>query len=171
MKIDLIRLTDDGQVPNHPRYPLIHYREAVAVDADMPSPEEMIARFESNDWGGAWVDGIYPFHHYHARSHEVLANLGAPVEVQFGGAEGPVITFAAGDVVAIPAGGGHCRLSDASGLVVVGAYPQGQEAWDLKRADNPADYARAHDEIASVARPAQDPLSGHDGPLLEYWLD
>ena len=100
----------------------------------------------------------------------MLANLGRQVEVQFGGEAGPVVSFLPGSVVVIPAGGGHCRLSGAGDLVIVGAYPEGQEGWDLKRADSPADYAIAKAEIARVGLPGQDPVTGGRGPLFEYWV-
>ena len=112
--------------------------------------------------------GIFPYHHYHARTHEVLANLGSPVEVQFGGAQGPIVAFETGDVVLIPAGCGHCRLSSGHDLRIVGAYPAGQEDWDLKRGDNPAHYAQAKSEIDGVPLPGADPLDGSDGQLPDY---
>mgnify|MGYP001823406831 FL=1 len=53
--------------------------------------------------------------------------------------------------------------------MIVGAYPEGQEDWDLKRSDNPADYQRAKDEIARVGLPARDPVTGEWAPLCELW--
>ncbi|NNF79500.1 MAG: cupin [Rhizobiales bacterium] len=163
-------LSDDGSVPNHPRYPLVIYHDAFVGKNEAPGPAEVVRTFGSNDWHGAWVNGIFAYHHYHATSHEVLANVGPAVSVQFGGASGPVLTFKTGMAVAIPAGCGHCRLSQPAGLQIVGAYPKGQENWDLKRADNPADYACAKAEIAQVARPKCDPIAGPEGPLLEHWV-
>ena len=37
------------------------------------------------------------------------------------------------------------------------------------RALSAADYARAHAEIAQVALPDKDPVTGDAGPLLEHW--
>jgi uncharacterized protein YjlB len=159
-------LQDDGRVPNNSTLPLVMYGEAFEADA---AAETAIACFARNGWRGAWVNGIYDFHHYHARSHEVLANLGASVTVQFGGGNGPVLEFAGGAAVVIPAGVGHCRLSGTAGLTIVGAYPTGQEVWDLKRGDNPADYELAITEIPEVAQPNLDPVYGESGPLLELW--
>jgi len=166
MDVEAIELKDDGRVPNNPDLALIHYRGALAPEM---GTADVIRLFGDNRWRGAWVNGIFPYHHYHSRSHEVLANVGAAVTVQFGGDKGPVVLFEAGDVVVIPAGGGHCRVSDAGGLVVVGAYPEGQEDWDLSRADNPVDYVRAHEEIGRVKLPALDPVTGQRGPLLDMW--
>ncbi len=166
MEIEAIMLADDGAVPNNPALPLIICRNALPQTA---STDDVIELFTANGWRGAWVNGIFPYHHYHARAHEVLANVGAPASVQFGGASGPIIEFPQRAVAMIPAGGGHCRVSEASGLRIVGAYPAGQEDWDLKRADNSGDYARAHAEIASVPLPASDPLGGDSGPLFNHW--
>jgi uncharacterized protein YjlB len=55
------------------------------------------------------------------------------------------------------------------GLAIVGAYPAGQEDWDLKRADNPNDYQVAKTEIARVKLPARDPVTGLWAPLGEIW--
>jgi len=168
MKPEVYHLRDDGQVPNNAKLPLVLYRGAFDAGA---IAQDVIAHFTDNGWSGAWVNGIFDYHHYHARSHEVLANLGANVSVQFGGAAGPVVDFAGGDAVVIPAGGGHCRLSTGAGLVIVGAYPAGQEDWDLKRADRPADYERALIEVPGVRLPACDPVKGPMGPLLvDYWM-
>ncbi len=165
MQTQPVQLRDDGQVPNSP-LPLLVYEGAFAPGT---SSDEVIAHFAAHGWRSAWVNGIFDFHHYHARSHEVLANLGRAVTVQFGGEDGPVIDFQPGSAVVIPAGGGHCRLSRDAGLVIVGAYPSGQEDWDLKRADNPADYRRAQAEIPHVSLPENDPLTGESGPLLTHW--
>ena len=170
-RVETFQLTDDGQVPNHPDYPLVLYHEAFLRGGAPSSPQDVISTFRANGWQGAWVNGIFPYHHYHARAHEVLANVGPPVKVQFGGAGGPVLAFDTGMAVVIPAGGGHCRLSDGAGLTIVGAYPRGQEDWDLKRADSAADYAAAKAEIARVTRPACDPVAGPGGPLLEQWRE
>lgn len=169
MQVDRLELEDDGRVPNNPALPLLIYARAFLRDDAPLAPGDVIEIFASNGWSGAWVNGIYPFHHYHACSHEVLANLGDAVEVQFGGEAGPVVTFEPGAAVVIPAGGGHCRVSNTGELLIVGAYPEGQESWDLKRADNPADYAVAKDQIALVPRPGRDPVTGTESPLLDHW--
>ena len=161
-------LKDDGLVPNNERLPLLVYRAAIALDR-AGRPERVVQRqFEANCWSGSWVDGIYPFHHYHARSHEVLAVVAGRARVQFGGRDGPEMEIAAGDAVVLPAGTGHCRKDNAPGLVVVGAYPRGQEDWDLKR-DNETDHAQALREIPHVALPSCDPVLGKDGPLVRIW--
>lgn len=152
-------LRDDGLVPNNPSLPLRLYRAALlGLVADA-----VIARLATHGWGGAWINGIYPFQHYHARAHEVLVIVGGSARVQFGGPSGPVFEVGAGDAVLIPAGVGHCRLSASAGLVVVGAYPAGQEDYDLKRATT-AERLVALGEIPRVALPARDPVTGEVFP-------
>lgn len=169
MDIDQFLFEDDGTVPNNPECPLLLYHDVFLRDGAVLSSEAVIDAFEQNGWSGAWINGIFPYHHYHARAHEVLANVGAPVEVQFGGPSGVAVTFPTGAAVVIPAGVGHCRLSGERGLKIVGAYPAGQEGWDLKRADNPAHYAQAKQEIAQVACPDKDPVTGTQSPLGDHW--
>jgi uncharacterized protein YjlB len=153
---------DDGLVPNNPRLALKLYRRA--LDVTMRDPEAaIIAHFAANGWGGAWVDGIYPFQHYHARCHEVLGIARGEARVQLGGPAGPVLALTAGDAVLIPAGVGHCRMGASSDFSVVGAYPAGQEAYDLKRA-TVADHAAAIPEIPLVPLPALDPVLGAGPP-------
>ncbi len=157
-KVQQHLLKDDGTVPNNPRLALTLYGQ-VLVPGDAHRIEQL---FASNGWSNAWVNGIYPFHHYHATTHEVLGIAAGSARVQFGGPSGPIVEVTAGDAVMIPAGVGHCRLSHASGLVVVGAYPGGSD-WDLRRA-NPADYQSGLPLIAKVADPVSDPIFGADGP-------
>ena len=166
MQVETFMLQDDGWVPNNPELALVLYRTVIPRET---VTEDVIEMFARNGWRGAWVNGIFSYHHYHARSHEVLANVGTAVEVQFGGEKGPVVSFRPGDIVVIPAGGAHCRLSGSGRLTIVGAYPAGQEDWDLKRADNPNDYQVAKTEIARVKLPARDPVTGSWAPLGEIW--
>jgi len=168
MQPELYRLAQSDNVPNHPTYPALHYRGVFACPGMPNKPDDVIAHFHANGWRGAWINGIYPFHHYHARAHEVLANLADAVTVQLGGPDGPAASVEPGDVVVLPAGTGHCRLGDVGSLVIVGAYPAGQEDWDLKR-NNPEDLRQAQVEIPRVGRPISDPVVGSDGPLLQLW--
>jgi uncharacterized protein YjlB len=75
---------------------------------------------------------------------------------------------AAGDVIVLPAGTAHKRIVMSADFLVVGAYPPGQENWDLLRG-NPEDRPKADDNIAKVPLPKTDPVAGKDGPLLEHW--
>lgn len=157
---------DDGSIPNNPRLPLLLYRAAVEVPADDPARafEELFAR---HGWTGSWRDGVYGFHHYHSTAHEVLGVARGRVRVRFGGERGTEAELVAGDVVVIPAGVGHKNEGSSPDLLVVGAYPRGQEP-DLLRG-GPGDRPRALETIAGVRLPATDPVHGAEGPLLERW--
>jgi uncharacterized protein YjlB len=162
------RLPDDGLIPNNPDLPLLIYRGIFSPGHADTRPQSVLAKLAENDWDGGWVNGIFTYHHYHARAHEVLVNCGDDVTVQFGGPDGPELVFGAGDVAVIPAGVGHCRRSDPRRLMIVGAYPAGSTDWDLKRAD-PADYRQAKTEIPAVPMPDTDPVTGAAAPLHDYW--
>jgi uncharacterized protein YjlB len=62
----------------------------------------------------------------------------------------------AGDVLVLPAGTGHRRAGSDGAFRVVGAYPRGQEDYDLLRE---ADHA-ARERIAALGAPPQDPVGG-----------
>ncbi len=162
--IETIWLDDDGLVPNNASLPLIVYRRVFAA-GDAAAEQRIEALFAANGWSGGWVNGIYPFHHYHATTHEVLGLARGRAQVQFGGPSGPVLNVVAGDAVMIPAGVGHCRRSSATGLSVVGAYPGGSD-WDLRRA-TPEEYQAALPLIAAVAVPVSDPVLGLVGPACQ----
>lgn len=168
LRTETYLIRDDGTIPNNDRLPLVVYRSVFGGLARSDNERRFKNLFAQHDWGGTWVDGIYPFHHYHARSHEVLGIAAGRAEVQFGGASGPILTLEAGDAVVIPAGVGHCRRSATSDLIVVGAYPRGQEDWDLKRATE-AERSQALDEIPKVPLPITDPITGQSGGLLDLW--
>ena len=161
-----LRFEDDGGIPNNPTLPLLVYPRTLAADEQEPSRcKEMLAE---NGWGGAWVDGVFPYHHYHSVSHEVLCVVGGKARITFGGPEGETIGVEAGDVVVIPAGVGHCRESSNAGFSVVGAYPRGQEDYDL-RTGGEGERTGVLENIRNVPLPEADPLFGGGGPLLGRW--
>ena len=156
------QLHDGGGIPNS-RLPVLVYRGvAGARDAG-----ECVALFATHGWGGAWVDGIYPFHHFHSTAHEVLGVAAGTVTVILGGPDGITLDLARGDVVVLPAGTGHCNAGASADLVVVGAYPGGM-GWDLRRGD-PAERDEVLANIAAVPLPATDPVHGAGGPLPRLW--
>jgi uncharacterized protein YjlB len=159
---------DDGLVPNNGKLPLILYRHALALEHASKPERAFEALFESNGWSGAWVDGIYDFHHYHSTAHEVLGIAQGSAKVQLGGPQGLLVDLAAGDAMAIPAGVGHCLIA-GDDLVVVGAYPEDQD-WDLCRATESV-RLKALENIPWVPLPKLDPVFGPDGPVLARWVD
>jgi uncharacterized protein YjlB len=126
------------------------------------------ALFAANGWGGSWRNGIFSFPHYHSNAHEVLGIARGRASVRFGGGSGMVLEVRPGDVVVIPAGVGHQNLSASADLLVVGAYPRGQEDYDLCRGE-PGERPRVLANIARVPLPEADPVHGRDGPLMRHW--
>jgi len=161
-----VELKDDGVVPNNARLPLLVYQAALKLPVqDGASVIEQL--LETNKWGGAWRDGIYPYHHYHSTAHEILAVFGGSATVQLGGERGILQKLNVGDVIIIPAGVAHKRLEESFDFGVVGAYPEGQD-WDICYA-KAEERPKADRNIASVPLPQADPIYGITGPLMERW--
>jgi uncharacterized protein YjlB len=147
--------SDDGPIPNHPRFPVLVYRGVDVGDAE--------ALFAAHGWGGAWRDGVFDFHHFHSTAHEVLACVAGRATLALGGEAGEAFDVEAGDVLVLPAGTGHRRLAAEGGFAVVGAYPRGQEDYDLLREADAAARAR----IRALPAPPEDPVGG-DG-VARFW--
>jgi uncharacterized protein YjlB len=142
-------------IPNHPRFPVLVYH-----GVDVGDVEHLLA---GNGWGGAWRDGVFDFHHFHSTSHEVLAVVGGGATLELGGPQGQPFEVATGDVLVLPAGTGHRRAAARAGFTVVGAYPAGQEDYDLLREADDA----ARERIRTLPAPPQDPVGG-DG--IARWV-
>jgi uncharacterized protein YjlB len=155
-------LEDAGGIPNS-RLPVLIYHQVEAAGA-VDKCEGLFAR---NGWLGAWVDGIFPFHHFHSTAHEVLGIVAGSASVILGGPSGQTFEVGRGDVLVLPAGTGHCNAGSSSGLLVVGAYPGGMR-WDLRRGD-PAEREEVLANIAAVPVPERDPVLGRGGPLTRIW--
>jgi uncharacterized protein YjlB len=156
------QLTDAGGIPNS-RLPVLVYHDVDAA-RDASACEELFAR---NGWLGAWIDGIYSFHHFHSTTHEVLGIVAGSASVILGGPSGRRFDVERGDVLVLPAGTGHCNARSSGDLLVVGAYPNGMR-WDLRRGD-PAERKQVLANIEAVPAPDADPVHGADGPLTEIW--
>lgn len=159
---------DDGTVPNNPALPALIYRGAVDV-AGARDPESAIEQiFLENGWGhNLWRDGIYAYAHFHSMTHEVLGIARGAARLRLGGAAGQEFDVTAGDVMVLPAGTGHQRLSDSDGLRVIGGYPA-DGRYDLCRGLG-REHAQALRNIPQVPLPNSDPLYGVDGPLMTLW--
>ncbi len=155
--METFQFAPDGNIPNNPTLPFICYRSSLDVRGRGPE-QVIISHFGRHGWVDAWINGIYPFQHYHATAHEVLGIAKGTALVQFGGPNGPRLEVWAGDAVFIPAGVGHCRIDMSDDLSVVGAYPEGQSP-DLRR-DTAGDLRGAAGLIAVVPRPKYDPVTG-----------
>jgi uncharacterized protein YjlB len=157
---------DDGTTPNNPRLPLLVYRDVIGEPGRDPAAifEEL---FAAHGWGSSWRNGVYDFLHFHTTTHEVLGIARGEAEVQFGGDKGRALSVGAGDVLVLPAGTGHRRLSGSGDLLVVGAYPD-NGSFDQRRPGQ-IDHREALARIGKVPNPAEDPVYGAGGPLVKLW--
>lgn len=153
--------------PNNDRLPLMVIQGAFTFKDNL-DPALIERTFAENQWHGSWRNGLYPFHHYHSTSHEVLGIYSGSLRAQFGGEEGIRVAAGAGDVLILPAGLAHKNLWSSFDFRVVGAYPEGT-TWDMnygKEGERPD----ADENIAKVPLPATDPVYGVDGILLKSWI-
>jgi len=161
------RLDAHESFPNNPRLPVLLYRAAFRLLANGNAASSIEKTFARNGWSGGWRDGVYNYHHYHSTAHEVLGCYAGRALIQVGGADGPVLEFARGDVLLLPAGAAHKSPESSKDFSVVGAYAQGR-SYDLRRgrAEELADAVR---HIAEVPLPERDPVYGEKGPLKQHW--
>lgn len=156
---------DDGSIPNS-KLALLLYRRAFA-----PETKNLASlideRFATNGWTGSWRASVFPFHHYHSNTHEVLGVYRGTATLQLGGEEGREFGVKPGDVIVIPAGVGHKRVNSSADFNVVGAYPERREC-DLLRG-GPGERPEADHNIAAVPLPTTDPIYGAHGPLRRLW--
>ncbi len=163
--LQIYHFEDDGVIPNS-KYPVLHYMDV------FPSGTEnmdtlMEQRFAMNQWSNAWRNGVYPYHHYHSITHEVVGIYNGSAVLQLGGKNGKEIDVQAGDVLVIPAGVGHKKISADADFRVLGAYPGGSD-YDLIDAD-PSEKADAIRRISTVPLPEADPVLGAKQGLCRLW--
>lgn len=164
-EVETLHLTPDGDIPNN-SLPLVLYRQALAPE--LRTAAACQALFARNEWRGNWVDGIFDYWHFHVTGHEVLGCVEGAAQVGFGGDGGIDVEFRTGDVVVIPAGVGHKRLSEKrDGFKVVGGYPPGQNGEITRPGEVERDDALRR--IAGLALPRGDPVLGSEGPLIKAW--
>ena len=161
-------LAPANAIPNHPRWPLLVYPGAVAIEGVDPAAT-FEALFDRNQWPAAWRNGVFSFYHFHSNAHEALGVFSGEVTVQFGGEEGVVVTAHPGDVIVLPAGTGHKKLSSRGTLGVVGAYPAGQRP-DMCTPVL-SGLQRSAEAVARVPLPRCDPVYGAGGPLFMRWRE
>ncbi len=155
-------LREDPDVPNNPALPVLVYREIIPRDAE-GKDRIFRQRFQQSGWGGIWRDGIFSYHHFHPDAHEALGIASGWVDVQLGGDSGQRVRLEAGDLVVLPVGTGHRNLDASDDLVVIGAYPQGQENYTTLRSK------REKGATPNAPRPDSDPFYGGDGSLTAIW--
>ena len=164
MEIETFTLRGNGRIPNS-RLPMLIYRGAFDT-----TPPEMEAMLRGNGWPPDWHTsfGLYPRHHFHSDTHELVAVTRGSLNGRFGGHDGITATMHKGDIVVIPAGVGHFGESITADLRLTGAFPLGYAIHDF-RMGHPDEYARMVARVQSVPIPAFDPVHGATGPLIDIW--
>ena len=165
-KVETLRLQPNGNIPNNQHLPLLLYRQVFVQGEQLEKQFKEL--FKQNNWGGTWVNGVFDYHHYHSKSHEVLGVAGGSAILMLGGPDGHKVEVALGDVVVLPAGTGHCLISATAGFKVVGSYPKGQENYDICTEKD--DLQEKLKNIEQTALPTTDPISGTNGPLMQRWV-
>ncbi|WP_054956844.1 cupin domain-containing protein [Paenibacillus dakarensis] len=153
---------DDGMIPNHPTLPVLLYVNALSNQS-----EQIESIFNRNGWRNSWQNGVFPYHHYHSNAHEVLGVISGSALLQLGGEQGAQVELNTGDVVVLPAGTGHKKISSSADFLIAGAYPDGMD-YNTRRGE-PSDRPKALEEIRHVPLPLSDPVYGTDGPLIRKW--
>jgi uncharacterized protein YjlB len=97
-----------------------------------------------------------------------LCVVGGSASIAFGGPKGEIIEVSAGDAVMIPAGVGTCNRGSDGEFSVIGAYPRGQEDYDLRTGEE-GERPQVLENISNLALPESDPLFGEGGPLVLRW--
>jgi len=95
----------------------------------------------------------------------IIAGAGGAAHLVLGGPGGVEVDVETGDVILLPAGTGHRRLSATDDFLVVGGYPPGTEADLCRQAATPDMLAR----IAALPYPEQDPVNGLTPALTALW--
>jgi uncharacterized protein YjlB len=157
--------SDDGVIPNS-QLPVLLYREVPLASKDKAAGLEQL--FNEHDWPAQWRAQVFDYHHYHSTAHEVVGVARGHARLLLGGPSGQTIEVGEGDVLVLPAGTGHCSLEQSEDFLVVGAYPRGQDNYDIQRAE-PANHQPSLRRIAQVALPDADPVEGRTGALMAVW--
>jgi len=160
--VQTLCFADDGATPNS-RLPVLLYRLPLDPAHDPAAGFE--ALFAGHQWTPLWRDGIFDYHHFHPNAHEALGVARGHARVTLGGEAGQTLSVKAGDVLVLPAGTGHRCIACSEDFLVVGAYPRGQEDYDIQRPDRAA-HPQALARIAAVPDPEQDPVTG---ALMSHW--
>lgn len=155
----ILEFKPGATMPNS-RLPVIVYRAALPGSA-----ADFERLFRLNGWTGIWHNGVFDYDHFHSNAHEVLGVEHGGAKLQLGGPEGKLLEVAAGDCIVLPAGTGHRRITASPDFAIVGAYPPGQQHYDICRKRSAAAEAR----ILAVAAPKSDPVRGAAGPLVKLW--
>ncbi|HLA54823.1 MAG TPA: cupin domain-containing protein [Flavobacterium sp.] len=159
-----LKFKDDGKIPNS-HLPLLIYKNVFSeekADADY-----IIHHFERHNWGNSWKDGVYDYHHYHSNTHEAMGVYSGFATILFGGENGEQVPVEEGDVIIVPAGVGHKKISASDDFKVVGAYPNGSD-YDIMKGEK-GERPKADENIKKVPLPDKDPVYGMMEGLVPLW--
>jgi uncharacterized protein YjlB len=161
---EILKFTSSGGIPNNPDLPVLLYRAVLLAD-----PGTFEALINKNGWECRWRNGIFDYHHFHSTAHETLAVARGNATVLLGGEDGREVDLSPGDIVILPAGTGHKRIRSSPDLLIVGAYPPGQE-YEIEK-PKAGGFNEAVTRIKAVPLPTSDPVTGPDGALTRLWTD
>jgi uncharacterized protein YjlB len=160
-----IFFSQDEKIPNNQNLPVLIYRQV--IERQTADKDRIFKRhFEKTGWRGGWTGVIFDYHHFHPNAHEALAIAKGHVSVLLGGESGKEFDLEAGDLLVLPAGTGHKMASQSESLVVVGAYPPGQQDYEICKSISECPDAK--ERIERLPLPSSDPFYGR-GPLLNLW--
>lgn len=163
--VQTLHFGDDGATPNS-ALPVLLYPSRLGATHDKAAEFEALCA--DHRWSALWRGGIFDYHHFHPNAHEALGVASGHARVTLGGQSGQTLTIGAGDVLVLPAGTGHRCIEHSDDFLVVGAYPRGQENYEVQRPAS-GSHARTLMRIAQVPLPEEDPLAGKQGPLMAHW--
>ncbi|AYC28565.1 cupin domain-containing protein [Paenisporosarcina cavernae] len=153
-----------GWIPNNPELPVLIYQQVFREH-----PNEIKTVFTLNNWRNSWKDTIFNYTHYHSTAHEVLGVISGHAKLMLGGENGQMVHVKAGDVLLLPGGTGHRKISASESFQVIGAYPDGME-YDVLT-EKETFFTKAVASIERIPLPTLDPVYGHKGPVPLYWKD
>jgi len=162
-RIERIHVPENNGIPNHPDFPALLYRGVLKEDDVCDFAGVFEERFRQNGWGNCWRWGVYSFHHFHSNAFEVLGVASGMAHLVIGGPAGQPVQVRAGDLLLLPPGTGHKNARASADFLVVGAYPRGQESYDLVRGGGLIDEAVRRD-IVRTPVPGTDPFFGSERP-------
>jgi len=158
-------IKENGAFPNNKLLPVLLYR-AILELPEHNAAQKIELVFKENNWFNSWRNGIYPYHHYHSNTHEVLGVYAGHCDVALGGDDENIYRLEKADVLIIPAGVAHKNIRSSENFACVGAYPEGR-SYDIKYG-KPEERPDADENIRNVPIPSTDPVYGK-GPLQVYW--
>ena len=161
--VELVK--ENGAFPNNNGLPYLLYKSVFELP-QKKAGTVIKEIFALHGWTNAWKNGIYPYHHYHSITHEVLGIYRGTCDVMLGAEKDRIVYLEKGDVLLIPAGVAHRNVGSSEDFGCVGAYPNGME-FDMNYGRS-GERPQTDKNIQQVPLPATDPVYGN-GPLQDYW--